>query len=121
MLALVADIRQDLPRVGTRKLLHILHPQLGEHAARVERDYLFALLATHGLLVRQRKRRVITTQMTSSQLLSRLQVEHRALNSVMNCAVGSHCLLGTSAQFSPAHRSATETSVRSGTRRESYC
>lgn len=62
VLALVADIRQDLPRVGTRKLLHVLHPQLGEHAARVGRDYLFALLATHGLLVRRRKRRVITTQ-----------------------------------------------------------
>jgi hypothetical protein len=48
--------------VGTRKLLHVLRPQLGEHAPQVGRDYLFALLATHGLLVRRRKRRVITTQ-----------------------------------------------------------
>lgn len=40
----------------------MLRPQLGEHAPRVGPDYLFGLLATHSLLVRRRKRRVITTQ-----------------------------------------------------------
>jgi len=70
------DIRQDLPRVGTRKLLHVLHPQLGEHAARVGRDYLFGLLATHGLLVRRRKRRVITTQTYLPLFLRPNLIEH---------------------------------------------
>lgn len=60
VLALVADIREDLPRLGTRKLHYLLVPRLGEYAPRVVRDYLFALLAGHGLLIR-RKRRVATT------------------------------------------------------------
>ena len=62
VLDLVADIREDLPRLGTRKLHFLLADRLGEHAGRVGRDYLFALLAAHGLLIRRRQRRVITTQ-----------------------------------------------------------
>ena len=62
VLALVADLREDLPRLNTRKLYFLLLPRLGEHAPRVGRDYLFALLAGHGLLIRRRKRRVVTTQ-----------------------------------------------------------
>lgn len=46
VLALVADIRTDLPRLGTRKLHYLLVPRLGDYAPRVGRDYLFALLAT---------------------------------------------------------------------------
>jgi transposase InsO family protein len=62
VLALVADIRGDLPCLGTRKLHFLLLPRLGEHATQVGRDYLFALLASQGLLIRRRKRRVVTTQ-----------------------------------------------------------
>ncbi len=62
VLALMDDLRADLPRLGTRKLLLLLGPRLGEHAARVGRDYLFALLAEHGRLIRRRQRRVVTTQ-----------------------------------------------------------
>ena len=36
VLALVADIREDLPRLGTRKLYFLLLPRLGEHAPRVK-------------------------------------------------------------------------------------
>jgi transposase InsO family protein len=61
VLALVADIREDLPRLGTSKLHFLLQPRLGEHAPRVGRDYLFDLLAGHGLLIRRRKRGVVTT------------------------------------------------------------
>ena len=62
VLDLVAGIHTQLPQLGTRKLHRLLQPQLGEHAARVGRDYLFQLLARYGLLVRRRKRRVVTTQ-----------------------------------------------------------
>ena len=62
VLDLVAGIRIQLPQLGTRKLYALLQPHLGEHTARVGRDYLFQLLARHGLLVRRRKRRVVTTQ-----------------------------------------------------------
>lgn len=43
VLELVADIRQELPRLGTRKLHFLLAERLGEHAGGVGRDYLFAL------------------------------------------------------------------------------
>ena len=62
VLDLVADIREDLPRLGTRKLHFLLADRLGEHAGRVGRDYLFTLRAAHGLLIRRRQRRITTTQ-----------------------------------------------------------
>jgi putative transposase len=58
---LVHGIREKLPRLGTRKLLFLLQPQLQSHGISIGRDALFDLLAQHKLLVRQRKRKVITT------------------------------------------------------------
>jgi transposase InsO family protein len=62
ILQLVAAIRASLPRIGTRKLQHLLQSQLKEHHLEVGRDYLFALLAEHNLLIRCRKRKIVTTQ-----------------------------------------------------------
>lgn len=62
VLDLVTGIRTQLPQLGTRELYLLLQPQLGEHVGHVGRDYLFRLLARHDLLVRRRKRRVVTTQ-----------------------------------------------------------
>jgi transposase InsO family protein len=50
-----------MPRLGTRKLHYLLVPQLKQHGIKLGRDQLFDLLATHKLLIRQRKRKVITT------------------------------------------------------------
>jgi transposase InsO family protein len=61
VLQLVYDIRSTLPRLGTRKLHHMLEPLLKEHHITIGRDYLFNLLQDHKLLIRQRKRKVITT------------------------------------------------------------
>jgi putative transposase len=61
ILQMVMEIRTSLPRLGTRKLLHLLTPRLKEHHLEVGRDYLFELLATHKLLVRSRKRKAVTT------------------------------------------------------------
>lgn len=61
VLQLVYKIREGLPRLGTRKLLYLLNPELASHGISIGRDALFDLLAEHKLLVRQRKRRVITT------------------------------------------------------------
>jgi len=58
---LVLDIRKILPSIGTRKLLHMLHPKLQEHNFQVGRDYLFDVLTQHKLLIRKRKRKIITT------------------------------------------------------------
>ena len=57
----VRQIRQHLPRVGTRKLQELLAPELAAHHMEVGRDYLFDLLQEHRLLIRQRKRKVYTT------------------------------------------------------------
>ncbi len=57
----VIAIRNDLPRVGTRKLHYLLQSSLESHQIKIGRDYLFDLLSEHKLLVRQRKRKAITT------------------------------------------------------------
>jgi transposase InsO family protein len=61
ILQLVHQIRISLPRLGTRKLLPLLKPELLSHHIDVGRDYLFDLLQEHKLLIRQRKRKVFTT------------------------------------------------------------
>jgi putative transposase len=62
ILQLVHKIRTtSLPRLGTRKLLVLLQPELNSHQIKVGRDYLFDLLAEHKLLIRRRKRKVFTT------------------------------------------------------------
>jgi putative transposase len=51
ILQLVHKIRNDsLPRLGTRKLLILLKPDLGAHQIHVGRDYLFDLLEEHNFL-----------------------------------------------------------------------
>jgi len=61
ILQYVYQIRSQLPRLGTRKLLYKLMPLLKEHGIKTGRDYLFSLLDDHNLLIRQRKRKAITT------------------------------------------------------------
>lgn len=57
----VINVRKDLPSLGVRKLHHVLQPRLESHKIGIGRDYLFDLLAEHRLLIRRRKRNVITT------------------------------------------------------------
>lgn len=57
VLAAVRRERRELPRVGTRKLQHLL----GRLNVPVGRDYLFELLGKNDLLVAPKKRKVRTT------------------------------------------------------------
>ena len=57
----VINIRKDLPRLGTRKLHFVIQNKLISHQISFGRDYLFDLLSEHKLLIRQRKRKAITT------------------------------------------------------------
>lgn len=57
----VLAIRKDLPRLGTRKLHYVVQNKLSSHQIAFGRDYLFDLLSEHKLLIRQRKRKAITT------------------------------------------------------------
>jgi transposase InsO family protein len=61
ILQYVEKQRKILPRLGTRKLHYLIAPMLATHGIRIGRDYLFELLNRQKLLIRQRKRKVITT------------------------------------------------------------
>lgn len=60
LLALVAEIRADQPRIGGRKLLELVNPQL-EPALQVGRDAFFDLLRREKLLVRRLRSHTCTT------------------------------------------------------------
>lgn len=60
-LHLVMEIRETMPRIGTRKLHFLLQEKLCAHQLSIGRDHLFDLLQNHGLLVRSRKRKAVTT------------------------------------------------------------
>lgn len=58
---LVRSVRQDIPRLGGKKLYHIVKPQLLAHRIKLGRDKFFDILRDHDLLIRIRKRRALTT------------------------------------------------------------
>ena len=58
---LVDQIRKSLPRLGTRKMLYLLQPELASHDISIGRDCLFELLDAHKLLIRRRRKKVFTT------------------------------------------------------------
>ena len=58
----VLSIRKNHPRIGTRKLYVMLEHFMLEHQIKMGRDALFDLLSLHRLLIRKRRRRIITTQ-----------------------------------------------------------
>lgn len=60
LLQMIHKERKMMPRLGGRKLLHKIQPQLSEDLY-LGRDLLFSFLRDHGLLVRRRRNRAITT------------------------------------------------------------
>jgi len=58
----VTKIRQLMPRIGTRKLHHILSPQLINEGLKYGRDKLFDLLRKERMLVPKRTNYVVTTR-----------------------------------------------------------
>lgn len=66
VIAKVLEIREVMPNLGTRKLLNMLQA-LGDKRLKIGRDYLFFLLWKRGLLVK-RKRRFIVTSLSKHTL-----------------------------------------------------
>ena len=60
MLELVAQVREEHPRMGGKKLYHLLKEQLMHQGIKLGRDALFAILAANNLLIRRRKRKTTT-------------------------------------------------------------
>lgn len=77
---LVKQIRKSLPKLGTLKLMHLLKNDFSAHGISVGRDSFFALLKKHDLLVRRKKRYVVTTDSNHpykkwSDLLKGVQIQ----------------------------------------------
>lgn len=58
---LVHELRKELPKLGGRKLYHVLAPRMAELQVAMGRDQFFDLLRQERLLIRRRNRRVRTT------------------------------------------------------------
>ena len=58
---MVLNIRKDHPRMGTRKIYHLIKPDLKRSNIKMGRDALFDLMAENNLKVTKTKRRHITT------------------------------------------------------------
>lgn len=61
VLALIEQVRQDHPRMGGKKLYELIKEELLKREIKMGRDALFDLLAANHLLIRKRKRKMITT------------------------------------------------------------
>ncbi len=57
----VQEIRNNHPRIGARKLFHMMQPFFIDHQIKMGRDALFNLLSKEKLLIRTRIRKVNTT------------------------------------------------------------
>ncbi len=57
----VLEIRKQMPRIGTRKLIFMLKAEFENNQIKMGRDRLFDLLRADGLLVIKRKRYTVTT------------------------------------------------------------
>jgi putative transposase len=55
VLELVAQIRRDLPGLGTKKLYRLLHEPFKTHGIKIGRDKLHEVLTKQGMLIRRRK------------------------------------------------------------------
>jgi transposase InsO family protein len=61
VIEMVRDIRRFMPRLGTRKLYHLLRPKLVAQGIKLGRDSFFALLRDHKMLIEPKKRYTKTT------------------------------------------------------------
>lgn len=61
VLSLVRRERAVQPRLGTRKLLHILKAEMHSAGVYIGRDRLFGVLGQHGLLIKRKRRYCRTT------------------------------------------------------------
>lgn len=77
----VAEIREEMPQTGTRKLCEYLRPVLPEMEIKMGRDALYDLLRNKGQLIRKTKRFHITTDSnhfyyTSPNRIKEMEITH---------------------------------------------
>lgn len=62
IVAMVKGVRKDLPRLGAAKLYNLLKGKITEHGIKIGRDAFFKLLRNNELLVKRKRKYVITTE-----------------------------------------------------------
>lgn len=62
IVAMVKGVRKDLPRLGGAKLYNLLRGKITEHGIKIGRDAFFKLLRDNQLLVKRKRKYVITTE-----------------------------------------------------------
>jgi putative transposase len=62
VLELIGEHRMIHPRIGVRKLYKMIGPDLDRLGVKIGRDRLFDLLRSEGLLVKRKRKHVVTTQ-----------------------------------------------------------
>ena len=58
---MVTAIRKEHPRMGVRKIYHLIKQDLGRQNIKIGRDALFDLMASEHMLIRKRTRKPVTT------------------------------------------------------------
>lgn len=61
IVSLVKDKRQQMPGIGAKKLYFLLSEQIQQHQLKIGRDVFMQILRENDLLIRRRKKRVVTT------------------------------------------------------------
>ena len=61
VLELVAEIRREIPGIGTDKLYHMIKKPIKTHGIKMGRDALHKLLLYYGLTVKRKRRYAVTT------------------------------------------------------------
>jgi len=79
IVSLVQRERRQQPRLGGRKLLHVLGPEMDENDVRIGRDRFFDTLREHGMLVERKRGQAKTTNSRHSLPVFRNLVAGREL------------------------------------------
>ena len=61
VLEMVAEIRREIPKIGTRKLHFMLSQPLKTHRIKMGRDMLHELLQNHTMIIKRKRRYAVTT------------------------------------------------------------
>ena len=100
---LVREIRYLMPRIGTRKLYHMIKPKLEQKGIKIGRDSLFNILRKHFLLVPKRRKYQITTQSKHNFFKHPNRIKNLSINAPEQVWVADITYIKTSQGFAYLH------------------
>lgn len=92
-----------MPRIGTRKLYHMIKPQLEQQGIKIGRDSLFNILRKRFLLVPKRRKYQITTQSKHNFFKHPNRIKNLNINSPEQVWVADITYIRTSQGFAYLH------------------